>query len=377
LIYLDNNATTRVDMAVREAMLPYLEDAYGNPNSVHQAGNRARVAVERARGQMARALGVTASEIVFTGCGSESDNQAVIGALLARRGEGKNLVTSSIEHPAVARTCAWAAEQLGFENRVAPFRVRDGAVDPSAFTELIDENTVLVTVMAASNETGVVMPLAPIFARAHEVGAICHTDAVQAFGKLPVSPREIGADLLSLSAHKFHGPKGIGILYVRRGVKIAPLIHGGAQENGRRAGTENVAQIVAMGRAAELAVASDSRELAAMRDRFETRLRERVGEGFERRAGADLGHAGRGGFIANDGAVDDRIEPELEDLARIAAEGGDTSLVMHGQVVIPKKGKGAGTRAAPRFDSTGAPDTMRLIVLAADLVADGVCKGAG
>jgi len=278
LIYLDNNATTRVDMAVREAMLPYLEDAYGNPNSVHQAGNRARVAVERARGQMARALGVTASEIVFTGCGSESDNQAVIGALLARRGEGKNLVTSSIEHPAVARTCAWAAEQLGFENRVAPFRVRDGAVDPSAFTELIDENTVLVTVMAASNETGVVMPLAPIFARAHEVGAICHTDAVQAFGKLPVSPREIETDLLSLSAHKFHGPKGIGILYVRRGVKIAPLIHGGAQENGRRAGTENVAQIVAMGRAAELAVASDSRELAAMRDRFETRLRERVGD---------------------------------------------------------------------------------------------------
>ncbi len=278
MIYFDNNATTRIDPEAREAMLPYLDDAYGNPNSAHQAGNRTRVAVERARGQTARALGVTPSEIVFTGGGSESDNTAIIGALLAHASVGANLVTSAIEHSAVGATCAWAAKRFGFELRVAPLVIHEGAIDPRPFIDLIDDNTALVTVMAASNETGVVMPLAPIFARAHEVGAICHTDAVQAFGKLPGGPRELGADLLSLSAHKFHGPKGVGVLYIRRGVAIEPLIHGGSQESARRAGTENVANIVGLGKAAELAVAADPAHLAALRDGFEARLLDALGD---------------------------------------------------------------------------------------------------
>ncbi|MDJ0836882.1 MAG: cysteine desulfurase family protein [Acidobacteriota bacterium] len=278
MIYFDNNATTQVLPPVREAMMPYLDDAYGNPNSVHQAGNRTRVAVERARGQLARALGVTSSEIVFTGCGSEADNQAVIGGLLARRGEGKNLVVSAVEHPAVGATAAWAAKQFGFELRTAPFKTTGDAVDPTPFLDLIDNNTVLVSVMAVSNETGVIMPLAEIFAKARAVGALTHTDAVQAFGKIPLSPKKLGVDLLSLTAHKFHGPKGVGILYIRRGVKIEPLLHGGSQENARRAGTENVANIVGMGVAAEIAAAHDPADIRTLRDDFEARILDRFGD---------------------------------------------------------------------------------------------------
>lgn len=272
MIYFDNNATTPILPEVREAMAPFLDDGYGNPNSVHQAGNRARVAVERARGQIARALDVTSGEIVFTGCGSESDNQAVIGAVLAHGVPGKNIVTSNIEHPAVGATCAWAAKQFGVECRVVPFTVVDNQVDPTPFLEAIDADTIFVSVMAASNETGVLMPLKPIFDRAHEVGALTHTDAVQAFGKGPLQPRDMGADLLSITAHKFHGPKGVGVLYMKRGVRIEPLIHGGSQENARRAGTENVANIVGMGKAAEMAAAFDVGQIRGLRDRFEQGL---------------------------------------------------------------------------------------------------------
>lgn len=278
MIYFDNNATTPVLAEVREAMLPFFEDSFGNPNSVHQVGNKARVAIERARGQMAKALGVMTSEIVFTGCGSEADNQAILGVLLKIPDSGKNLVISSIEHPAIAETAAWAAARFGFELRIPPFSVREGRVDPMPFLDAIDENTVLVSVMAASNETGVTMPLGEIFAAARKVGALCHTDAVQAFGKIPIKPADIGADLLSLSAHKFHGPKGVGMLYIRRGVSLEPLLHGGSQENARRAGTENVAYIVGMGKAAECAVASDHAAIGQLRDYFEARLAEIYGE---------------------------------------------------------------------------------------------------
>ena len=272
VIYFDNNATTPLSPSVREAMLPFLGEAFGNPNSVHEAGTRTRAAIERARTKVANGLGVTASEITFTGSGSEANNHAVIGALLAQEASGKNLVVSSIEHPSVGVTAAWAAKRFGFELRVAPFRVESDRVDPSPFLERIDTDTVLVSVMAANNETGVLMPLEPIFQAAKKVGALCHTDAVQGFGKIDLRPVEWGVDLLGISGHKFHGPKGAGALFIRRGVKIEPLIHGGPQESARRAGTENVANIVGLGVAAEEAAVADKTTIRALRDYFESRL---------------------------------------------------------------------------------------------------------
>lgn len=279
MIYFDNNATTQVLDEVREAMQPFLSDQYGNPSSAHALGTKARVAVDRARKQIATCLGVTSSEIVITGCGSEANNQAIIGTLLRHLGkEGKNLVVSAIEHPAVLATAKWAAKTFGFECRIAPIRIKENTVDPQPFLERFDQNTVLVSVMAANNETGILLPLKDIFKGARAVGAICHTDSVQGIGKIGIKPSNVGADLLSFSAHKFHGPKGIGGLYVRRGVKLESLLHGGSQENGRRAGTEAVANLVGMGCAAEIARDTDVEMIRALRDDFEQRLLELYGD---------------------------------------------------------------------------------------------------
>ena len=277
MIYFDNNATTKVLPEVKDAMVAFWNDDYGNPNSVHQEGTRIRAAVERARGKVARILGVTSSELVFTGSGSESNNHAILGALLAAP-SGGNIVMSAIEHSSVKTTCEWAARRFGFELRVAPFVIRDNGVDPQPFIELIDENTRLVTCMYANNETGVVMPLGPIFEAAGKVGAVRHSDCVQGVGKLPFDPKALGIDLFGFSAHKFHGPKGSGCLYIRRGVKIESLIHGGPQENTRRAGTENVANIVGLGIALEMAVNTDKTPLQQLRDYFEANLIETLGK---------------------------------------------------------------------------------------------------
>ncbi|CAM2067803.1 Cysteine desulfurase [Sulfidibacter corallicola] len=280
MIYFDNNATTPISEDVRQAMMPYLTEAYGNPNSIHEAGNRTRVAIEKARNQVARAIGATASEITFTGSGSESNNHAILGVLQAhwkkeRSAAGKNLVISAIEHPSVKATAEWAAKMFGYELRIARFATKDGIVDLAPFEEAIDDATILVSTMVANNETGTLLPVAEIFELARAKGALCHCDGVQALGKIKVNVAELGCDLFSMAAHKLHGPKGVGALFTRRGVKIEVLVHGGAQESGRRAGTENVAYIAGAGVAAEQAAAVDLAAIAAIRDHFESKLRER------------------------------------------------------------------------------------------------------
>ena len=275
-VYLDNNATTPVDPAVREAMLPFLGAEAGNPSSLHGAGRRARTAVEEARRKVARLIGARPRRILFTGGGSEADNQALKGAAWARRERGRHIVTSAIEHPAVLRTAEFL-EREGF--RVTRLGVdADGRVDPGALRAALTHETVLVSIMMANNEVGTLQPVAELCAIAHEAGALFHTDAVQAVGKVPVDVEALGVDLLSLSAHKIHGPKGVGALFVRKGVELEPLIHGGKQEGARRAGTENVPAIVGLGRAAEIALASldQAPRIRELRDRLHHGIRRLV-----------------------------------------------------------------------------------------------------
>ena len=253
-IYLDHAATTPLDPTVLEAMLPYLETHYGNPSSIYQVGQDARAGVERARAQVARALGCRTGEVLFTGTATEGDNLALAGVLWAARladpgGPPPHLVTSAIEHHAVLHAADWLRE-IGFAvTVVAP--MEDGFVDPAAIAAAMRPETRLVSVMYANNEMGAVQPIAAIAAVAHAGGAAMHTDAVQAPGMLPLVVDALGADLLTLSAHKCYGPKGVGALYVRTGTRMRWQAHGGGQESGRRAGTENVSGIVGMGAALE------------------------------------------------------------------------------------------------------------------------------
>jgi len=275
-IYLDNAATTQVADEVREAMLPFLGDGLGNPSSIHGVGRRAKEAVENARRQVARLIGARPRRVIFTGGGSESDNLAIKGAAWALESRGRHVITTTIEHPAVLRTCAFL-ETRGFEVTYLPVDA-DGLVDPANLRAAVRDDKTVVSIMMANNEVGTVQPIAELAAIAHERGALFHTDAVQAAGKIPVDVEALGVDLLSLSAHKLHGPKGIGVLYVRKGVALEPLVHGGKQEGGLRAGTENVPAIVGFGTAAELALAALPRVggLARLRDRLETEVRRRV-----------------------------------------------------------------------------------------------------
>jgi cysteine desulfurase NifS len=275
-IYLDNNATTRIADAVREAMLPFLDAAYGNPSSIHGAGREAHEAVDKARGQVAALLHTRPRRILFTGCGSEADNLAIKGTAFARSGEGKHLITSTIEHPAVLQTCRFL-ERQGYEVTYLPVS-GDGMIAPDDLRRALRDDTILVSLMMANNEVGTIQPIAELCAVAHERGVTFHTDAVQAAGKIDVNVEELGVDLLSLSAHKLHGPKGIGALYVRKGVRLEPLIHGGKQESGLRAGTENVPAIVGFGKAAELGrlAVRDAETLTRCRDRLEAGIRTLV-----------------------------------------------------------------------------------------------------
>ena len=250
-IYLDNAATTAVSQPVMEAMLPYYMQVYGNPSSIHSTGRDAKKAVERARRQVASALGCSAQEIYFTAGGSESDNWALKGAAFAHQEKGRHIITTQIEHHAILHTCQWLETQ-GWQVTYLPVDA-DGFVTIQQVENALRPDTVLVSVMAANNEIGTLEPVAEIGALCHERGVLFHTDAVQAVGAIPLDVETLHADMLSLSAHKFHGPKGIGALYIRKGVKIDPLIHGGAQERGHRAGTENLPGIVGLGKAIELA----------------------------------------------------------------------------------------------------------------------------
>jgi anaerobic selenocysteine-containing dehydrogenase len=250
-IDLDNNATTRVADAVREAMLPHLEAVHGNPSSIHRVGLAAREAIEKARRQVAGLINARPRRIVFTGGGSEADNLALKGVAFARRERGDHIVTSAIEHPAILATCGFL-ERSGF--RVTYCDVDEhGIVGPDTLRDAITDDTILVSVMMANNETGTIQPIRELCAVAHERDVLFHTDAVQAIGKITVDVGELDVDLLSISGHKFHAPKGIGALYVRKGVELEPLVHGGSQERGLRGGTENVPAIVGMGKAAQLA----------------------------------------------------------------------------------------------------------------------------
>ncbi len=267
-IYLDNNATTRVADAVRDAMQPFLGSDLGNPSSIHGMGRDAREAVESARRQVAQLLNTRPRRIVFTGGGSEADNLALKGTAFALRNRGMHLVVSAVEHPAVLETCRFL-ETVGY--RVTYLDVDQfGVVEPEVLRRALTPDTILVSVMLANNEVGTVQPIEELCRSAHEAGVLFHTDAVQAAGKVPIDVQALDVDLLTLSAHKFHGPKGVGVLYVKRGVELAPLVHGGKQEGGLRAGTENVPAIVGMGKAAVLARATLERatEVARLRDRL-------------------------------------------------------------------------------------------------------------
>lgn len=268
-IYLDNAATTQVSPAVLEAMLPYFTEQYGNPSSIYTIGQTAKRAIETARGQVAQAIGAQPEEIYFTGSGSEADNWAIKGTAYARRAQGKHIITSSIEHHAVLHTLQ-ALEKEDFSVTYLPVD-EYGRVNPQDVEKAITDQTILITIMLANNEIGTIQPIAEIGAIARAHGIAFHTDAVQAIGAIPVQVDALGADMLSLSAHKFHGPKGVGALYIRRGTKINPFVHGGGQESARRAGTENVPGIVGLGQAITLATVdleAKNRRIAALRDRL-------------------------------------------------------------------------------------------------------------
>jgi len=268
-IYMDHNATTPLREEVLEAMLPYLREEFGNASSPHSFGRGARKAVEAAREKVAVALGAQPREIIFTGCGTEADNQAIKGVAFANRGKGDHLITSRVEHKAVLETCQYLEKQ-GFRATYLPVD-EVGLVSPADVAAAITDRTLLVSVMFANNEVGTIQPIAEIAQVCREKGVYLHTDAIQAVGKLPLDVHQLGLDLLSLSAHKFYGPKGVGVLYVRKGVKIDPLLHGGHQEWGQRAATENVAGIVGLGRAIELRLDemdAEATRLAALRNRL-------------------------------------------------------------------------------------------------------------
>jgi cysteine desulfurase len=277
-IYLDHNATTPLRPEVLEAMLPFYREGFGNPSSVHSFGREARQAVESAREKVAALLACEPSEVVFTGSGTESDNQAIKGAFLARRLPEAHLITSRIEHHAVLHTVEYLEREFGA--RASYLEVDgEGMVSPQALREAINDRTVLVSVMHANNEVGTIQPLAEIAAICHSQNAYFHSDAIQTFGKLETDVKKLGVDLLSISGHKIYAPKGVGALYIKKATKLHSLIHGGGHEKNRRAGTENVAGIVALAKAAELAAGereSQSLKLSGLRERLWQGLQKNI-----------------------------------------------------------------------------------------------------
>ena len=274
MIYLDYNATTPLAPEVFDAMRPYLDRHFGNASSIHAAGREARAAVDDARDRIARVLGAKSHEIVFTSGGTESDNLAIIGLARALAGRGKHVVTCATEHHAVLHACDFLEKREGFRVTRLPVDAR-GHIDLQQLRDAIDDATTLVSMMSANNETGTIHPVTEIAGICRERGALFHSDAIQSFGKEPLLARDF--DALSLAAHKFHGPKGAGILHLGSGISIERLQHGGSHENERRAGTENVAAIMGMAHAAELAlrdIDTERTRQAALRDRLWQGVRE-------------------------------------------------------------------------------------------------------
>ena len=277
VIYMDNAATTRLSGRALEAMMPYLTEQYANPAGTYSFTHASNAAMEKARKQVADVIGATSAEIFFTSGGTESDNWALKGTMRANEKKGRHLIISAIEHHAILHS-AKALEREGFEVTVLPVDA-DGVVAPEAVEAAIRPDTVLVSIMAANNEIGTIEPLEAIGAVCKRHGVIFHTDAVQAFGHIPLNVEQMHIDLLSVSAHKFHGPKGVGFLYIRKGVKLVPFMDGGAQEKNRRAGTSNVPGIVGMGEAAQLAaenMETAMAKVAAVRDHLIARIEAEI-----------------------------------------------------------------------------------------------------
>ncbi|MDD3813723.1 MAG: cysteine desulfurase NifS [Desulfocapsaceae bacterium] len=274
-VYMDNNATTRVAPEVLEAMMPYLRDYYGNPSSMHRFGGQVGAAIAEAREKVANLLGADPEEIVFTSCGTESDSTAIFSALQSFP-DKRHIVTTRVEHPAVKNLCESLDTLTGHKHRLSRLMVdSDGTLDLQKYEEALADDTAIVSIMWANNETGVIFPIAEMARMARERGILFHTDAVQAVGKVPINLKELDVDFLSLSGHKLHGPKGIGVLYVRRGTPFVPFLVGGHQERGRRGGTENVASIVGLGCACDLAathMAEENSRVKALRDKLEQGL---------------------------------------------------------------------------------------------------------
>jgi cysteine desulfurase len=276
-IYLDHAATTPTHPEVVKAMLPYFTDAFGNPSSIYSCGQEAKAAIEEARARVAELIGARSEEIIFTSGGTEADNFALKGIAYASEHKGEHIITTSVEHPAVMESCKFL-EKKGFKVTYLPVDGY-GLVDPQDVKKAITDKTILISVMHANNEVGTIAPIGEIGKIAKEAGLCFHSDAVQTVGHIPVNVDELGVDLLSISAHKFYGPKGVGALYIRKGTRLVPFMHGGEQEKRRRAGTENVPAIMGLGKAVELArqeMSKEAERLTYLREQLIKGLMERI-----------------------------------------------------------------------------------------------------
>lgn len=380
-IYLDYNATTPIDPAVRAAMLPYLADHFGNPSSTHAYGRAAHEAVDRARLQVARLLGAEAEEIVFAGGGSEASNHALKGVVFAqsrgffgRWAKDAHIITSAVEHPATLQPCAFL-KRFGCRVTILPVD-HAGLVDPDEVRKAIDRRTTLISIMHGNNEVGTVQPIREIAAIARERGVLVHTDAAQSMGKLPVDVNALGVDLLSVAGHKLYAPKGVGVLYVRRGVKLEPLVHGAGHEAGRRAGTENVPYVVALGAACELArqtLPAATDRLRQLRDRLWQRLQAALGDRVVLNGHPEkrLPNTANVNFIGWIGAELLQAVPEIAASTGSACHEGQVSLspVLCAMKVPPELGRGAVRLSVGRFTTEAEVDQ------AADALADRVRRG--
>jgi cysteine desulfurase len=375
-IYLDYNATTPIDPAVVEAMLPYLREHHGNPSSTHILGKTAHEAVEHARGQAAELLGARPEEIVFTSGGSEASNLAIKGVVFAKlRGlfgrwaRDAHIIISAIEHPATVNPCEFL-KRLGCHVTIMPVD-RHGCVDPDAVKKAIDRRTTLISIMHSNNEVGTLQPIREIAAIARERGVLMHTDAAQSMGKVPVDVNELGVDLLSVAGHKLYAPKGVGLLYVRQGVKLEPLIHGAGHEGGLRAGTENVPYLVGLGKACKLARQSlpgATQRLRQLRDRLWDRLDAALGDRVvlnghpERRLPNTLNV----NFVGHVGAELLQSVPEIAASTGSACHEGKISQspVLCAMGVPPEIGRGAVRLTVGRFTTEDGIDRAAAALIA-------------
>jgi cysteine desulfurase len=376
-IYLDYNATTPIDPAVIEAMMPYLREHFGNPSSTHTYGRKTHEAVGKARGQVAELLGAQADEIVFTSGGSEASNQAIKGSVFATfhgtvggGDRAPHLITSAVEHPATLQPCEFL-KRLGCRVTIAPVD-RCGRVEIEAVRRALNERATLVSIMHANNEVGTLQPVREIADLAHERGALVHTDAAQSVGKIAVDVNALGVDLLSLAGHKVYAPKGVGALYVRRGVKLEPLIHGAGHEGGRRAGTENVPYVVALGSACTIAKQSlpaATDRLRRLRDRLWDKLRSALGErvvlnGHPEERLPNTLNANFAGWI---GAELLESVPEIAASTGSACHEGSVTLspVLRAMGVPPELGQGALRLSVGRFTTEEEIDRAAAMLIAA------------